>query len=82
MKYITALGNVCSAIQRLPTSAVLSARLEKRDIIALAPTGLTDIWYGDLGDTRVAIKTFRIYPEPNLKEAKQVGKLQTCKARP
>ena len=68
-----ALGDVCSAIQRLPTSAVLSTGLQKRDKIAVASGGFTDIWRGDLGDIRVAIKAFRIYPAQNLKEAKEVS---------
>ncbi|KAF9789416.1 kinase-like domain-containing protein [Thelephora terrestris] len=72
LKYVDALGNVCSAIQRLPTSAVLSKGLEKRGNIAVASGGFTDIWRGDLGGDRVAIKAFRIYPAQNLKEAKDV----------
>jgi hypothetical protein len=40
--------------------------------------GLTDVWRGDLGDLRVAIKAFRIYPLQNLKEAKEVSKQPTC----
>ena len=73
MKYVMGLGNVCSGIQRLPTSAVLSTGLEKRGNIAVASGGFTDIWRGDLGDLRVAIKAFRIYPAQNLKEAKEVS---------
>ena len=79
-----ALGNLCSAIQRLPTSAVLSTGLEKRGNIAVASGGFTDIWRGDLGDLRVGIKAFRIYPAQNLKEAKEVsirpvGDIGSCK---
>ena len=73
VKHVAALGNVCSAIQRLPTSAVLSTGLEKRGNIAVASGGFTDIWRGDLGELRVAIKAFRIYPAQNLKEAKEVS---------
>lgn len=39
----------------------------------VASGGLTDVWKGDLGDVRVAIKAFRIYPEQNLKDAKEVS---------
>ena len=71
-KYIIALGNLCSAILRLPTSAILSEGLKKQGIIAVASGGLTDIWKGGLGRTQVAVKAFRIYPAQNLKEAKEV----------
>lgn len=66
------LGNMCSAIQRLPTSALLSTGLEKRGNIAVASGGFTDVWRGDLGELRVAIKVFRIYPAQNLRDAKEV----------
>ncbi|KAF9644346.1 kinase-like protein [Thelephora ganbajun] len=70
-RLITALGNLCSEIERLPTSAVLPT-LEKRGNIAVASGGFTDIWRGDMGGTPVAIKAFRIYPAENLKEAKEI----------
>ena len=41
--------------------------------MAVASGGLTDVWRGDLDDTRVAIKAFRIYPAQSLKEAKEVS---------
>jgi len=72
-KFVTALGNVCSAIERLPASAVLSAGLEKRGSIVVASGGFTDIWRGKYHGAQVAIKAFRIYPAQNLKEAKQVS---------
>lgn len=71
-KFITALGNLCSATLQLTASAILSEGLEKRGNIAVASGGLTDIWKGGLGRTQVAIKAFRIYPAQNLKEAKEV----------
>ena len=80
-KYITALGNVCGAIQQLPTSAVLSAGLEKCAIIALKPAGLMDIWYGYPGGFPVAIKAHRIYRASNLEEAKEVSKQPACEVR-
>ena len=63
---------MCSVTEQLPTSAVLSAGLEKRGNIAVASGGLTDVWRGEYGGTQVAIKAFRIYPAQNLKEAKEV----------
>ena len=72
-KILSTLGNLCSATVLLPISAVLSTGLEKRGNIAVASGGLTDIWKGVLGDSRVAIKAFRIYPAQNLKEAKEVS---------
>ena len=73
VKHVMALGDLCSAIQRLPTSAVLSTRLEKCSNIAVASGGFTDIWRGDVGDLPVAIKAFRICSAQNLKEAKEVS---------
>lgn len=72
MKEIAALGSVCSAIQKLPTSVVLSTGLEKLGEIAVASGGFTDIWQGSFEGVRVAIKAFRIYPVQNLKEAKEI----------
>ena len=66
-------------IERLPTSAVLTTGLKQRGTMALASGGLTDIWRGDLDDTQVAIKAFRIYPARSLKEAKEVSKQSTCR---
>ena len=77
-KHINSLGNLCGAVQLLPTSAVISTGLKKRGAMALASGGLTDIWRGVLDDTQVAIKAFRIYPAPNLKDAKKVSKRSTC----
>lgn len=74
VKHIIALGKVCSAIRRLPASAVLAEGLEKHGPMAVASGGLTDVWRGGLGDVRVAIKAFRIYPAHNLKQAKEVSK--------
>ena len=75
-KHITALGNLCSATQQLPTSAVLTERLEKRGTMVAASGGLMDTWLGDLGDARVVIKTPRIYSVQGLTEAKEVSKQQ------
>jgi len=72
-RFIIALGEVCSATERLPTSALLSTGLEKRGNIAVASGGFTDIWRGEYCSTQVAIKAFRIYPAHNLKQAKQVS---------
>ena len=69
---INALGKVCSATARLPTSAVLSTGLKKRGDIPEDSGGTTDIWRGEYGDTHVAIKAFRIHPSRKRKEAKEV----------
>ena len=70
--FVAALGNVCSATERLPPSAVLSVGLKKRSNTAAASGGLTDVWRGEYNGTQVAIKAFRTYPAQNLKEAKEV----------
>ena len=63
---------MCSAIERLPTSAVLSDGLNKQGDIAVASGGSTDIWQGDHHGAQVVIKAFRVHHAPKLKEAKQV----------
>jgi len=73
IKLVTALGDVCSATGRLPTSAVVSTGLVKRGTIAVASGGFTDVWRGEYNGAQVAIKAFRIYPAQNLKEAKEVS---------
>jgi len=72
-KFVTSLGDTCSAIGRLPASAVLSAGLEKRGSVAASSGGFTDIWRGEHYGAQVAIKAFRIYPAQDLKEAKEVS---------
>jgi len=73
IKFVTALGDVCSATERLPTSAVVSTGLEKRGTFAVASGGSTDIWRGEYNGAQVVIKAFRIYPAQNLREAKEVS---------
>ena len=73
VEYINVLGGLCSAIQLLPTSAVLSKGLVKQGTNAFASGGQADIWKGNLDDTQVAIKAFRIYPTQTLEEAKKVS---------
>ena len=72
-KFVTALGDLCGATERLPTSVQLSAGLEKRGDVAVASGAYTDIWRGEYYATPVAIKVFRIYPAQNLEEAKEVS---------
>ena len=71
-KFITALGNACSATGRLPISTTLSVGLEKHGNIAEDSGGATDIWRGEFHGTHVAIKAFRIHPARDLEEAKRV----------
>jgi len=73
IKFVTALGDVCSATERLPTSAVVSTGLVKRGTFAVASGGFTDVWRGEYNGAQVAIEAFRIYPAQNLKEAKEVS---------
>jgi len=81
-KFITALGKLCGASGLLPTSAVLSAGLEKRGTIAVASGGFTDIWRGEYNGAQVAIKALHIYPALNLKEAKEVSIQLSLEVRP
>ena len=72
MKSLITLGDVCSAIERLPISAVLSDGLNKQGDVAVASGGFADIWQGEHRGEQVAIKVFRILPAQQLKEAKEV----------
>ena len=74
VKNITALGEVCSRIKQLPTSAVLSAGLKKSGDGAAISGGFASIWRGELGDAEVAIKDFQFKPK-HLKDAQEVGVL-------
>ena len=78
---MTVLGNVCSTVGRLPTSAVLSAGLERRGTIAAASGGFTDVWRGEFYSAQVAFKAFRPYPTQNLEEAKEVSIQSASKTR-
>jgi len=80
-KFVTTLGKICSGIERLPTSAVLSAGLKKHHTISIASGGFTDVWQGGYHSAPVAIKSFRIYPAENLKEAKEVSIWLTLEIR-
>ena len=77
IEYIKALGRACSAIEWLPASTVLSG-LTKIGNNSLRSGGTTDFWKGELDGSIVAIKAFRIYPNPELKEVKKVSKHSTC----
>lgn len=71
VKYLAAIGTVCSAIGRFPTSAVLSSGLQRFGTIAVASGGVSDIWRGGLDDTQVAMKAFRLHAQ-GLEEAKKI----------
>ena len=74
VKHITTLGEMCSRIRQLPTSAVLSTGLKKSGDGAATSGGFASIWRGELGGAEVAIKTFRFGPK-HLKKAQEVGTL-------
>ena len=70
-EHIAALGNVCSEILQLPTSAILSGMLE--DISnPLASGGLIETRTGKLGGVRVVIKTISVHETDILEEPKKV----------
>ena len=72
-KLVIALGDVCSATERFPTSAVLSTGLKKRGNTAVRSREFTDIWRGYYYIKQVAIKAFRINPVQISKETKEVS---------
>ena len=71
-KFASASGSVCSVIERLPTSALLSAGLEKRGNLAEDSRGDTDIWRGEHGGVHVVIKALCIHLARDSGEAKKV----------
>jgi hypothetical protein len=79
VKYVIALGNVCSAIARPPSSAILSAGLEKCGKVFAAPRKLTDIWRGELGGARWLSKIFAYIP-PKFERGKEVSIQSVCEA--
>ena len=72
VKFINVLGDVCRAHMQLPTSAILSAGLDKRGDVAITSGGLTDIWPGEYRGAQVTIKVFRIHPSQKREKAKEV----------
>ena len=71
-KLVASLGTTCSAIRRLPTSAVISAGLETRGISPITPIGRTQIWRGVYGHRPVSIKVLPRYPTRSLEEVEEV----------
>jgi hypothetical protein len=70
-EYIAALGNVCSEIRQLPTSAIRSGVLEDTS----GPSGsggLTEAGKGKLGGVRVIIKTISVDGTDISKDPKKV----------
>ena len=71
-RFLIPFGKLCSTIKRLPDSAVILARLVRRDDLTVAPGKLMDVWRGKHRDTQVAIKVFRAFSAQSLEEAKKV----------
>jgi hypothetical protein len=63
---IVALGNVCSEIRQLPTSAIRSGMLEEASGPPSGSGGLTEAGKGKLGGVRVVIKTIPVHGTDNL----------------
>ena len=83
--YIASLGKACSDTMRLPTSVVLSGKLETIGKDSVGSGGFTDLWRGNLshsaGSTRVAVKAFRTYPLDESEAMKKVGKQPTTEVQ-
>ena len=75
-KLVASLGTVCSAIRQFPSSAVVSAGLEKRGVSPLTPIGRTQIWRGVYGHRQVSIKVFPRYRSQPLEGVKEVGTMR------
>jgi hypothetical protein len=71
-KFVAALGEISSDTGLLPNSVGSLQGLEKREEIAVATGGTTDIWIGTLTGKQVAFKAFRIYAPRDLQEAKKI----------
>lgn len=65
-------GSLCSAINRLPASAVLPVGLAKHGDKSVASGGLANTWRGEHQGAQVAIKELRTYSPRDLEEAKKV----------
>jgi hypothetical protein len=76
VKFISALGNVCSITVQLPTSVVLSEGLEEHGNVTVASGGLADMWRGTYRGREVVIKVFRVY-----KQSERVKKVRTRPVR-
>ena len=72
VRSLTVLGEICSAIDRLPPSAAITARLKADGNDAVASGRLTDIWRGHHDGKQVGIRVFRLYSERGSREAKKV----------
>ena len=71
-QFLLEFAELCSAIDRLPTSTAISTGLEKSGTVPVTSGGLRDIWQGEYDGKQVAIEAFRIYPDENLGKAKKV----------
>ena len=71
-EYIAALGNVCSEIRQLPTSAIRSGMLEEASGPPSGSGGLTEAGKGKLGGVRVVIKTIPVHGTDISKDPKKV----------
>ena len=77
---IDKLGSVCSIIEQLPTSIMLSSGLEKLGTRPFGSGGLmTDTWQGKYNDAAVAIIAFRGYDglQDDAKKVKKVSAQHT-----
>ena len=85
VKYIEALGDVCSRLELLPTSTELTEGFEKEGTMAVASGGRADIWRGKLNGAQVAIKALRVspglLPTAGLKEVKKVRQTANKRVR-
>jgi len=68
---LNVLGELCSVLDRLPTSAVISAGLERHGATSIGSGGVMNVWLGVHDGERVVIKEFRAYPE-SMAEVKKV----------
>jgi len=72
VKLLTVLGEICSVVNRIPTSTVISEGLAEVQTVPVASGGLTDIRLGEHDNGQVAIKAFRLCSDPDTKEVKKV----------
>jgi hypothetical protein len=72
-KFVSAMGNVCGEIGRLPTAVVLSAELEICDDVPYAVRTFVDMWRGNYRSAQVSINTLRFHSTQNAEKAKEVS---------
>lgn len=72
IRYLTVLGDICALINRVPAFVAITTGLETFEVIPDTSGGLMEVWHGEYGRMRVAVKVFRTYPDGPMRDATKV----------